>query len=182
MNDEAKGKLQELIDRHSPAVIDDPQRCEGLLLDYLGNFRRECAVLINALKNEIPADLVSSKSVNVPVQVLRENLIRRLQDSSAMEKEAAEWAVDAWKTTLTKKAVLDQTIVPSFCQQCGTHLLPGITVCPQCNQQKIIPAPPPLQVPSSKWKGVALAAIILLIGSVIGWIATYSAVSDSRDD
>jgi hypothetical protein len=106
MNDEAKGKLQELIDKHGPTVIEDRQRCEGLLLDYLGNFRRESAVIINALKDDIPSDLVSSKSLNIPFPALRENLIRRLQDSHAMEKEAAEWAVDTWKSVLTKKVVV----------------------------------------------------------------------------
>ena len=83
----------------------DPKKVRGLLLDYCiaspekgGDYRKEINVLVNAMKQNIPQDLLSS-SVNEPFEFKRGRLQKRMVDL-AIEESAAAWAVDAWAEAL----------------------------------------------------------------------------------
>jgi hypothetical protein len=99
MNDLPKQKLREIILQYGRSVCDDSQRCEALLRDYCGQYRGEISVLVNALKEKVAADLLSSQNT-VPLEVLLARLTQRLQDNLYLEKEAARWAVESWALAL----------------------------------------------------------------------------------
>jgi hypothetical protein len=53
MNDLPRQKLGEIVAKHSVSVVENPRRCEGLLRDYCGRFRREVSVLTMALEEHL---------------------------------------------------------------------------------------------------------------------------------
>lgn len=92
-------KLREIVARHGRSVADEPRRCEGLLRDYCGAYRREIAVLVGALEERVAADLLAAGK-GTPREVLLARLARRLHDNVAMEAAAARWAVHSWALAL----------------------------------------------------------------------------------
>jgi len=99
MNNEPCEKLRELIVEYGRSLCDDPRRCEALLKDYCGQYKREIFVLITALKNRVADDLLKT-SAGVPHVLLLARLIKRLEDELAMTTEAAHWAVESWALAL----------------------------------------------------------------------------------
>jgi nitrous oxidase accessory protein NosD len=99
MNDVPRQKLLQVVARHGREVVDNPRRCEGLLRDYCGSYRREIAVLISALEERVAADLLSPGKGTPRASLLR-RLAQRLEDNVAMEKGAARWAVHSWALAL----------------------------------------------------------------------------------
>jgi hypothetical protein len=99
MNDVPRQKLCEIIIQYGYSVCEDPTRLEGLLRDFCGQFRSEISVLISALKERVPADLLSSQN-SVPQEVLLPRLTNRLQDNLGLTEDAARWAVDSWALAL----------------------------------------------------------------------------------
>lgn len=98
MNDLPRQKLVEIVAKHGVSVIENPRRCEGLLRDYCGRFRREISVLTMAVEERIPLDLLAAK--NTPRQVLLNRLTQRLCDNLAISETAARWAVNSWAFAL----------------------------------------------------------------------------------
>ncbi len=99
MNDLPRQKLGEIVAKHSVSVVENPRRCEGLLRDYCGRFRREVSVLTMALEERVPLDLLAA-SKTTPRQVLFGRLSRRLCDNLALSEQAACWAVNSWAFAL----------------------------------------------------------------------------------
>jgi hypothetical protein len=58
MDDIPRLKLRNLIVTHGPSLCDDPRRCEALLRDVCGSYKREIHILVNALKANLAVDLV----------------------------------------------------------------------------------------------------------------------------
>ncbi|MFZ4789826.1 MAG: formylglycine-generating enzyme family protein [Candidatus Competibacteraceae bacterium] len=104
MHNEPCEKLRELIVEYGRSLCDDPRRCEPLLKDYCGQYKREIFVLITAMKNRVAEDLLKT-SAGVPHVLLLARLIKRLEDELAMTTEAAQWAVESWALAL---GVIDQ--------------------------------------------------------------------------
>ncbi|MDQ3320975.1 MAG: pectinesterase family protein [Acidobacteriota bacterium] len=98
MNDLPRQKLVEIVAKHGKEVVENPRRCEGLLRDYAGEFRREISVLTMAIEERVPLDLLAAKST--PRQVLLGRLTRRLCDNLALSEQAAKWAVNSWALAL----------------------------------------------------------------------------------
>ena len=61
MHDEPRQKLRELIIEYGRSLCDDPRRCEALLKDYCGQYKREIFVLVSALKSRVAEDLAKSE-------------------------------------------------------------------------------------------------------------------------
>lgn len=99
MNNLPRQKLTEIVARLGRAVIANPRRCEGLLRDYCGEYRREIAVLVGAMEERVAADLAATNS-GMPREVLLTKLAQRLHDNLAMDKTAARWAVNSWALAL----------------------------------------------------------------------------------
>ncbi len=116
MNDLPRQKLKEIIIQYDRSICDEPQRCEGLLRDFCGQHRKEIAVLVSALKERVPADLLASQNSTPPV-ILLARLTKKLQDNLGLAEEAARWAVESWGLALgviseTDTASVDSSFSP----------------------------------------------------------------------
>jgi hypothetical protein len=99
MNDVPRQKLAELITRQGRGLLDDPRRTEALLRDVCGNHPREVNVLITALRERVPQDLLSSQG-GTPKPVMIGWLVQRLEDEAGLAKDAAQWAAETWALAL----------------------------------------------------------------------------------
>lgn len=91
--------LQALLERYGPALLDEAGRLRGMLFDEVPSAKREISVLMLALDEQVPQDLVRASSREAdPGLVPR--LVRRLVDEKALALEAAHWAVGAWAAAL----------------------------------------------------------------------------------
>jgi len=99
MNDEPRQVLRKIIERHGRSVVENARKCEALLRDHCGEFRREIAVLSMALEEGVVADMLGS-STAVPRKVLLNRLAQRLCDNLALSEAAAHWSVGAWAWAL----------------------------------------------------------------------------------
>ncbi|HEX8352147.1 MAG TPA: hypothetical protein VF611_04585 [Pyrinomonadaceae bacterium] len=99
MNDAPRRTLRGLIDRHGPGLCSDARRCEGLLRDLCGEHRREINILVGALRERVPLDLLAARN-SVPHELLLTRLARRLEEHLALTEEAARWAVGSWALAL----------------------------------------------------------------------------------
>lgn len=99
MNDAPRQTLRALVARHGPGLCSDARRCEGLLRDLSGAHRREVNILVSALKERVPLDLLAAQSA-MPRGLLVARLAKRLEDQLALTEEAARWAVDSWALAL----------------------------------------------------------------------------------
>ncbi|MDD4136663.1 MAG: HEAT repeat domain-containing protein [Methanoregula sp.] len=107
MNDQAARTLKALIARYGTSVALDPLRCEGLLRDTCPRCNREIFVLVNAVRQQVPADLLAPRH-SLPLPLFRGFLKKRLQDELAFSDEAAHWAVDTWADALGLDPGADQ--------------------------------------------------------------------------
>jgi hypothetical protein len=112
MHDLPQQKLSEIIAQYGRSLCDDPQRCEGLLRDFCGQYRKEISALVGALKERVPADILSSQSTT-PRTVLLARLTKRLQDNLALAEEASRWAVESWALALGAISKTDLTSLAS---------------------------------------------------------------------
>ncbi len=99
MNETPRLKLREIVARHGQEVVRDVRRVEGLLRDYCGEHRREISVLLMALEEHVPADLLAARATT-PRVVLLARLAQRLCDNLALSEAAARWAVNSWALAL----------------------------------------------------------------------------------
>lgn len=99
MNNAPRETLRELVARNGPGLCSDAKRCEGLLRDLCGEYRREINILISALKERVPLDLLAAQG-SMPRELLLNRLSKRLEDQLAVTEGAARWAVDSWALAL----------------------------------------------------------------------------------
>lgn len=91
--------LCRILAKHGKEICTDARRCEGLLNDLCGSYRREINVLVNALEERIPLDLMAANS-SMPLELLLTRLEKRLEDQLGLTAEAARWAVESWALAL----------------------------------------------------------------------------------
>ena len=96
---EARDKLGEILTHYGRSVLDDPRRCEALLRDLLPDHRREVHLLVSALRERVPADLLATNN-GVPQSLLLDQLAQRLHDHLGMAPAFAQWAVETWAVAL----------------------------------------------------------------------------------
>lgn len=99
MNDSVRQTLSEIVSKYGPSLAGDPRRCEALLRDFCGRYKKEIHLLVSALRERVAADLMSPASA-LPGPLLRARLAGRLQDNLGFSEEASEWAVDSWAIAL----------------------------------------------------------------------------------
>ncbi|MDQ3129516.1 MAG: pectinesterase family protein [Acidobacteriota bacterium] len=95
MNDAPRQKLREIVRQHGRVIIENPRRCENLLRDYCGEFRREISVLTMALEEHAVADLLAAPA-SLPRKVTLARLAQRLCDNLALSEAAARWSIESW--------------------------------------------------------------------------------------
>lgn len=152
MNEEPRRKLRELIARHGPSVVGDARRCEALLKDYCGEYRREVSVLVSALEEHIPADMLAAPA-GTPREVLLARMSRRLSDHRALSEPAARWSVNSWALALGLISEDDLQAVES---RSATHAEADE---PTATQPREPPAPPTSgNAPASSMAGTSSTA------------------------
>ena len=112
MDDFPRQKLREIIALYGRTIIEDRRRLEALLADLCGEHKREINVLIGALKERVPDDLLNA-SAQVPLPVLLIQLSRRLQDNLGLTDEAARWAIESWAIALGVALPIQSGPVPT---------------------------------------------------------------------
>jgi hypothetical protein len=95
MNDVARQRLRKLIVAHTVAACDDPRRFEALLKDYCPDYKRETNLLVSAVRERIPADLLSA-GPTLSYALQRPRLVQRLIDHLGIAANFACWTVDTW--------------------------------------------------------------------------------------
>ena len=93
-------KLKELIEKNGDSLLQDRDRCEGLLKDYCGGHRREISALVGALEERVPLELKSSWQTAMTPEAMRARLVQRLEDNRGLAPEIANYAVDTWSYAL----------------------------------------------------------------------------------
>ncbi len=93
-------KLKEILAKTGDSLLQDPDRCEGLLKDHCGPHRREISALVGALEERVPLELRSSWQSAMTPEAMRARLVQRLQDNRGLAPDVANWAVDAWSYAL----------------------------------------------------------------------------------
>ena len=113
MNDVPRQTLTHIIAKYGPAVCENPKRCEALLRDLCGEYRREVNILMGALEERVPPDLMNLGR-GLPREALLARLTRRLQDHLAYTEDAARWAAEtrANVAARSKKQAEEPRIVP----------------------------------------------------------------------
>jgi hypothetical protein len=93
-------KLKELLEKNGDSLLQDRDRCEGLLKDYCGAHRREISAIVGALEERIPLELKSSWQTAMTPEAMRARLVQRLEDNRGLAPEIANYAVDTWSYAL----------------------------------------------------------------------------------
>jgi len=131
MNDIPLQQLTYIITNYGRSVADDPRRCEALLRDLCPEHKREVNVLVSALKQGIPHDLLSMNP-SMPAELTFSRLRKRLYDDLGMAEDFAHWAVETWGLAL---GMVKQRTVPAVSAKAAP-------VNPRTAQKT---APPPLK-------------------------------------
>ena len=91
--------LRRIVGKYGNDLGGNARRCEGLLKDLCGAYRREISVLTNAIEERIPLDLLAAGN-SMPRELLLTRLAKRLEDNLGLTIEASRWAVDSWALAL----------------------------------------------------------------------------------
>jgi hypothetical protein len=110
MNDLPREQLKYIIGQYGRSLAEDPKRCEALLRDFCGQYRKEINVLVSAIKESVPTDLSNSQH-RVPSTLLLAQLTKRLEDYLAIDRAAARWAVESWAIALGLISEKDNMLV-----------------------------------------------------------------------
>jgi parallel beta-helix repeat protein len=129
MNELPRQKLCELIATYGQSLCDDPQRCENLLRDFCGAHKREIHVLVSALKERVPANLLALQNT-MPPEVLLTCLSKRLQENLGLAEGVARWAIESWALALGLRPI--KNTEGTFCTHCRNGISPSDLYCQSC--------------------------------------------------
>ncbi len=99
MTDEPRRALIEIVERYGAGLVEDARRTEALLRDFCPERRRETFALVSAIRERVPADLLTSKD-STPRDVLIPRLASRLSEDLGLAESAARWTVESWAVAL----------------------------------------------------------------------------------
>lgn len=99
MNDLPRQMLRQILAKYGKEIYRDVRRCENLLKDSCGSHRREINVLVNAIEQRVPLDLLAANR-SMPLELLLTRLEKQLEAQTALTAEATRWAVESWALAL----------------------------------------------------------------------------------
>lgn len=91
--------LRRIVAKYGKDIAGDARRCEALLNDLCVSRRREINVLVNAIEERIPLDLLAAAN-SLPLELLLARLEKRFEDQMGVTPEAARWAIESWALAL----------------------------------------------------------------------------------
>lgn len=165
------GALRSLMDRYGVTLLGEPGRLRGLLQDDCPQAKREISVLLQALDEHVPQDLLRVHS-GEPIQSLSPRLAKRLTDEKALSPAAARWAVEAWAQGLSIESVLSSH--PQFIELDDAPAARPVPSRPASNEEwgdAVVAQPTPLPHPTPgplPWHRRFGAALWLGLAMVIG--------------
>lgn len=95
--------LGEILIKHGRTPLTNPKLCENLLKDYCPEFKEEISLLVLAVKERIPSDLLLSQE-GLPRDMLRSLLVKRLRKNGSLSEGEARWVVESWRTAIRSLA------------------------------------------------------------------------------
>lgn len=155
MDNVARQKLKRIIATFGVTVCNDIDRCRGLLCDSYPTGKLEIHVLVNALAQRVPQDLLS-RAGNLPLDVIASQLTQRLVENYGTTFAAAQWAVESWMFALSMitEAELDKSRVAAADQ---------------------VHSPPAMRQARPSRSRVPIALAVLLLASVTAFGIWYAA-------
>ena len=169
--------LRALVDRYGVSLIGESGRLRGLLQDECPQARREISVLLQALEDRVPQDLMRVHS-GEPIASLSPRLAKRLSDDKAMSPQASRWAVATWAQGLGLESALG--LGPDFvgagdepahgASPGGVGPIAANEVFLDTAPQVPVHAPPSRRVP---WWAVAAGVVLLAIAGWFGFLQPH---------
>jgi len=167
-------KLREILARTGEAVLQDSERCEGLLKDHCGGHRKEISAIVGALEERIPLELRSSWQTAMTPEAMRARLVQRLQDNRGLAPDIADWAVEAWSYALgvglgrSSDRLPSQVLgglppVPPFAQASQAGWV-GSQILPQGPPPAAVLQPQPAPVTGNGMKAALAVAALCVAG------------------
>ena len=92
-------QLGEILIKHGHATLTDPKLCENLLKDYCAPYKEEISLLVLAVRERVPSDLLVSRD-GLNRDLLRALLVKRLRKVHSLTEADARWAVESWAIAL----------------------------------------------------------------------------------
>ena len=80
MNDLPRQKLCELIAQHGPTLCEDSRRCNTLLKEQCGTFKKKVRILVGALEEQVTDELLTAPA-DAPRPDLLDRLRKQLQEA-----------------------------------------------------------------------------------------------------
>ena len=99
MSDNARQKLIDLVARFGHELSEDPRRCEGLLRDVCFDQKREILILVTAIKEGVPQELLRLQK-SIPQKVLLDRCAQKLHENTGFVQELSNWSVLSWALAL----------------------------------------------------------------------------------
>jgi hypothetical protein len=110
MNDLPQAQFNQLLSTYGSQLCEEQQRCEALLRDTFPEYPRQVSLLVNALKQGVPQELLASHN-KIPFEVTRSRLALKLADEMFVQDEAAQWVVNSWSEALGVAAPRPGTVM-----------------------------------------------------------------------
>jgi len=101
MNQQPLQILRDWINTHGSGVCDDPRRVEAYLKDFCGQHKREIFVLVQAIRQNVVADLRQGPIPPFTPEIFQARLAQRLHDNLGLSEDIARWAVEYYKALAT---------------------------------------------------------------------------------
>ncbi len=111
---DARETLKQIITTYGRTVAQEPGRLKGLLDDMCGDRRREITLIMGALRENVPADMLSTSATAMPRELLFERLQGRLEENLSITADAARWSVETWALALDQMPPGYQTPSPGY--------------------------------------------------------------------
>lgn len=121
MRDVVKQALLDLVRQYGTAIGHDPRRCEGLLKDVCGPYRREIRILTEAVREGVPDQLAAAIKSGEPLSLVIGRLAQHLYDLGN-QLEPARWAVEVWVAALTGRGAPDSSSARATRRAAGREL------------------------------------------------------------
>jgi formylglycine-generating enzyme required for sulfatase activity len=106
LNEQPRTQLRTMLVQYGQSVCQDAKRCEALLRDFCPEYKCELNLLIAALKEGIPQQLLKP-SPHISIEFTIKRLAQTLHDNLGIAESFAFWAVESWALALN---VLTQPI------------------------------------------------------------------------